>query len=204
MNGSVVMPRTAGIESSANIRSVQSITSSTTIAGVISQRLPRRTKKAPESYECPDMNGLSHRNRGFFSGWTSCSFDTASLTYNARKLVWTDVAAWHWAAAASDDREHVGLSLMLFWPQSQAAHYVAIDDDYNADPPGWENAFVQSGAEDWTANSSGDYLRAWSSAPQGVGWVGTGYTRQVGAYVPHFAEWRRGRDERGVVRFEHK
>lgn len=134
----------------------------------------------------------------------SAGFDTATLTYNARKLVWTDQASWHWAAAASNDREHVGLSLMLFGALFQPAHYVAIDDDYNAAPPGWENAFVQGGTENWTANSSGDYLRAWPSAPQGVGWIGTGYTRQIGAYVPHFVEWRRGRDERGMIRFETK
>jgi hypothetical protein len=134
----------------------------------------------------------------------AAGFDTGTLSYNARKLLWFDQASWHYAAAASNDREHVGLSAMLFWTQFEPGHYVAIDDDFNGTPPGWENSFVQGGTQNWTGNASGDYLRAWSSAPQGVGWVGTGYTRQVGAYVPHFVEWRRARDERGTQRFELK
>ena len=135
----------------------------------------------------------------------SAGFDEQTLTYNKRKLVWNPDTTWFYAAVGADDREHVGMSVLNFSPTEQASHWVGIEDDYNpAPPPGWEVAFVRGGTQNWTSNASGDYLRARTSHPQGVGWIGTGYTRQVGRYEPHFVEWRRGRDVRGSNRFQVK
>jgi hypothetical protein len=135
----------------------------------------------------------------------SAGFDEPTLTYNKRKFVWNPVISWFYAAVGADDREHVGMSVLAFTANSQPSHWVAIEDDFNpAPPPGWEVAFVRGSTQNWTANNSGDYLRARSSHPQGVGWIGTGYTRQVGRYEPHFVEWRRGRDLRGSNRFQIK
>jgi hypothetical protein len=134
----------------------------------------------------------------------SAGFDAATIGYNARKLVWNPDLTWFYAAVAANDRDHVGMSVMAFFPTIPAAHFVGIDDDFNGAPPGWEVAFVRLGAQNWTASQSGDYLRVRTSGPQGVGWIGTGYTRQIGHYDPFFVEWRRGRDIRGTQRFEQK
>jgi hypothetical protein len=138
----------------------------------------------------------------------SAGFDTGTLTYNARKLVFNQDLTWFYSAVGANDRGHVGMSLLLFWPSSTGIdpwHCVAVDDDYNGAPPGWEvGACPGQSTQNWTANSSGDYLRARTSGPQGVGWIGSGYYRGTGRYVPYFVEWRRGRDLRGSQRFQNR
>jgi hypothetical protein len=135
----------------------------------------------------------------------SAGFDERTLTYNARKLVWNSELAWFYAAVGANDRAHVGMSVLAFFSAASGVdpwHCVGIDDNYNGAPPGWELSCPGISTQNWTSDTSGDYLRARTSGPQGVGWVGSGYYRGTGRYVPYFVEWRRGRDLRGLNRFQ--
>jgi hypothetical protein len=73
----------------------------------------------------------------------SAGFDEATLTYNARKLVWNSGTTWFYTAAAANDRGHVALSTMEFLPGANPRHEVSLDDDYNGSPPGWSLVVVR-------------------------------------------------------------
>jgi hypothetical protein len=136
----------------------------------------------------------------------SAGFDEATLTYNARKLVWNSGTTWFYTAAAANDRGHVALSTMEFLPGANPRHEVSLDDDYNGSPPGWSLVVVKASTGVWTSSSSGDYLRARMHSPQGVQWIATGYTRDAATaqYRPHYVVFERARDNSGSTRFDKK
>jgi hypothetical protein len=136
----------------------------------------------------------------------SAGFDEASLTYNARKLVWNSGTTWWYTAAAANDRGHVALSTLEFPPTANPMYEVSLDDDYNGSPPGWFLFIIKASTGNWTSNNAGDYLRARSHAPQGVQWAATGYWRDAATaqYRPLYVVFERERDGNGSKRFDKK
>jgi len=136
----------------------------------------------------------------------SAGFDVATLTYNARKLLWNGSFALWYANAAANDRGDTGVSMQVFNSGINPTEWVGIDDNFNGTPPGWEVIQGVSSTGAWTANNSGDYTRVRSYAPAGVGFVTSGWYRDgsLNAYIPFFSAWNRGRDEPGMTRFDKK
>jgi hypothetical protein len=134
----------------------------------------------------------------------SATFHAGTLNYGARKLLaYTNLTPWY-AAVAANDRDHVGLTAMGFYPAASGVHpqvLFAIDDNYNTVPAPWE-LYSFGGALQWTQNASGDYLRARKHAPGGVAWVISNFARSPGQYTPSYIAFGRARDLNGFNRFD--
>ena len=96
--------------------------------------------------------------------------------------------------------------MLRFFPSLQPEHYVAINDDYNGNPPPWEVYSVYTSSGQWTVNTSGLYLRTRVHAPVGAAWIATGYTSSGVPlnYVPNYVVFGRSRDTDGFNRFDQK
>jgi hypothetical protein len=144
---------------------------------------------------------------GFALPYTeSAGFFGNTIAYVQRKFIFSGSISWFYAAVGANDREHVGLSIMGFWPLASGTnpfHYVGIDDDFNGNPPGWE-VYSTFGGGAWTTNRAGDYLRARTLAPGGIGWVASGYSSigSSGNYRPAYIAFGRERDIPGFNRFD--
>ncbi len=135
----------------------------------------------------------------------SATFHAGTILYQQRKYIFSASLAWHWAAVGANDRDHIGLSVMGFWPAASAInpqHYVGLNDDYNGNPPGWEVYTGFGSSAPWTASSGGDYLRVRKHSPVGTAWIATGYSRQAGQYQPSYLVFGRARDLNGFNRFD--
>ncbi len=105
MNGSAVMARIAGIESTAKTTSVVSMTSSVTNIGVATSLPAWRMKKCCSWYSpVTGMNLRSSRSIGLRSGWISFSFSSAMRipvkTRNAPKMYTIQWKRWMRATPA--------------------------------------------------------------------------------------------------------
>lgn len=148
---------------------------------------------------------------GFPKPYTEAvTFNEQSKLVTGRPLIWNDQAAWHWANAAGNEMGDIGMAVSFFHPALHPQHYVAIEDEYTANPPGWAVVLARSSTRQLTASNWGDYLRVRPHEPQGVGWVATGHTIQQytdvnGAVVTgsqvHFVRFGRERDTRGINRY---
>jgi len=137
----------------------------------------------------------------------SAGFFGNTLAYVQRKLLAYTNATFFYVAAGANDREHVGLSMLGFYPPASGVNpqsVFGIDDDFNGNPPTWELWTVWTSAINWNQNASGDYLRARTHSPAGVGWIVSNY-RAFGAgnnYRPNYTVWGRARDANGFNRFD--
>lgn len=136
----------------------------------------------------------------------NASFNASTLVYGARNLIAFNNATPWYAAAGANDRDHVGVGFMLFWPAASGTNpqvAFAIDDDYNGVPTaGWEN-YSFGGTFTWTASSSGDYLRVRKNSPAGTSWVMSNYARSSATqYMPSYIAFGRERDTASFNRFD--
>ena len=143
---------------------------------------------------------------GFAQPYTeSAGFFGNTIAYVQRKYIFNGSNAFWYAAVGANDREHVGLSVLEFHPAASGInprHSVGLDDDFNANAPGWELYSGFGSTAVWPNSEAGDYLRARSHNPSGVAWVSTGHSRQGGAYAPSYLVFGRERDLNGFNRFD--
>ncbi len=136
----------------------------------------------------------------------SAGFFADTIAYTLRKFIHNPSVTFWYAAAAANDREQVGLSLYQFNPVASGQNpynLIAIDDDYNTRPPGWEVYITYQAASAWAQNSSGDYLRARKHAPAGTAWIASGAMKNAaGAFLPSYTVFGRARDVNGFNRFD--
>jgi hypothetical protein len=146
---------------------------------------------------------------GFAVPYTeSAGFQGNTINYVQRKLLAYAADTVFYAAVGANDRQHQGLTAWWFRADQQPRMLFGIDDDFNgnAHSTGWETwqqAVLTSDAN-WNANSSGDYLRVRSHAPNGTGWILTGMNRDAAevGFRPTYSVWGRGRDVNGFNRFD--
>jgi hypothetical protein len=175
---------------------------------------------------CPLPNGDNPCNRsdsrvkagwvakgevGFFwnvkqgSGFTypyvnAATFYESTLNYKARPYIWSGSYAWHYAAASPNERGDLGVATWLMGGGYYPRFYVAIDDDFNAAPPGWEVKHVVASSTGPGANTWGDYLRVRPNQPAGLGWSASGYISTTGGVSqPRFTTFGRERDQPSVT-----
>ena len=136
----------------------------------------------------------------------AATFKESDLSYKARPYLWSSNYAWAWAAAYPNKRGDLGVASWRishtgatnYYPQL----YVAIDDDFNGDPPSWEIKRVASSTIEPGSNDWGHYLRVRPHAPAELGWIVSGFVsvNKGGKRVsePHFAIFGRERDESSI------
>lgn len=137
----------------------------------------------------------------------NATFHAGTLAYGARNhLAYSNLTPWYGAAGAND-RDHVGLAFMGFWPVATGINpqvMFGVDDDFNGvptGPGGWE-IYSFGGTFPWTANSSGDYLRSRKHSPVGTAWIMSNFARSSATqYMPSYIVYGRERDTAGVTRF---
>lgn len=139
----------------------------------------------------------------------AATFRQDTLAYTGRPYWWNSGAAWFYAAASPNDRGDLGVSIFYFASTIYPRWYLGIDDDYNAAPPGWENAFAASstGAVMGASGANwGDYVRVRQFNPPGTSWVATGFTSTGSSNntVPRAAWFGRGRDQRSFNYWNNK
>ena len=134
----------------------------------------------------------------------------SDLSYKARPYIWSRNYAWAWAAAYPNKRGDLGVASWRiartnatggasYYPQL----YVAIDDEFNGDPPSWEMKRVASSTTGAGSNNWGHYLRVRPHAPAGLGWIVSGFVSidksgKSGISEPHFAIFGRALDESSI------
>ena len=103
--------------------------------------------------------------------------DTFDVT--GRPLIWNTAFTFHYPFASPNARGDLGVSVYGGSTDAFVSPIFAIDDDYNAAPPGWENMYLHvgtAGATGW-----GDYIRNRPHQHGQLTWVSTGHTNQGGA-----------------------
>ena len=136
----------------------------------------------------------------------AAGFHGGTILQVQRPYVFSNTFTWFHAAAGANNRQHEALALLRFHPSLQSESYVAINDDYNGNPPPWEVYSVYTSSGNWTFTSSGPYLRTRVHAPVGGGWVATGYTSTGVPFgnPPNYVAFGRSRDADGFNRFDQK
>jgi hypothetical protein len=139
----------------------------------------------------------------------AAGFHGGTILQVQRPYVFSTTDTWLSAAAGANDRQHEALSLLRFFPSSQPEHYIAINDDYNGNPPPWEVYSVATSPGPWAASTAGPFLRTRLHAPVGEGWIATGYlsngtTGPTFNYIPNYVVFGRSRDSDGFNRFDQK
>ena len=139
----------------------------------------------------------------------SAGFQGNTINYVQRKFIWSNALTFFYAAAGANDREHVALSLLGFYPAATGihpVHLVALDDDFNGNPPAWETHPIASSSGAWTTDGAGDFLRVRTHSPAGVAWIASGYVRNAtqSQYAPMFTVFGRARDLNGMARFDQR
>ncbi|MGE0815642.1 MAG: hypothetical protein AB7O28_27715 [Vicinamibacterales bacterium] len=137
----------------------------------------------------------------------SATFQGQTIQYTTRKLLAYNPDTLFYTAVGANDRQHSMITAFWFNPGQAVRMIFGIDDDFNGNAnAGWE-VWQTGGATstaNWTANNSGDYLRARQHSPVGTGWIFTGLNRNAAAaeYRPVYSVWGRGRDLDGFNRFD--
>lgn len=112
--------------------------------------------------------------------------------------IWNPAFAWAYGAAGVNDRGHVGLSAFFGGGTLNPSHAVGIWDDLSAGA-GFDVVATVNGANGPDQNKWGDYLACRRHAPDGMTWVGSGFTEQGGAsqsnIEPRFIHFGRRRDQ---------
>lgn len=138
------------------------------------------------------------------------TFNEQTKLVTGRPLIWNPNYAFHWANAAGNEMGDIGMAVTQFSPGLNPQHWVAIEDEFTANPPGWAIALARSSTRQLQADNWGDYLRVRPHEPQGVGWIATGHT--IASYIDvngaavtgsqtHFVRFGRERDQRGIARY---
>jgi len=147
------------------------------------------------------------QGNGFTNPYVEAAgFHGGTILQVQRPYVFSNTSTWFHAAAGANDRQHEALSLLRFSPSLEAEHYVAINDDYNGNPPPWEVYSVFTSSGHWTFPLSGPYLRARLHSPVGTGWIAAGYTSSGVQFnnPPNYVVFGRSRDTDGFNRFDQK
>lgn len=129
----------------------------------------------------------------------AASFRADTRVRTGRPLVWNRNYAWLYGVVGANDRGDMGLSVLLFRPSADPGHYVGLRDDYN--PNRWVVRRTRQSTANWGSSTAGDYLRVKRHAPQGVGFVATGYYRADAGFTEIYTLFGRERDRNGILRF---
>jgi hypothetical protein len=139
----------------------------------------------------------------------AATFDAQTLAYLGRPAIWSNAGAWVYGGAAPNRYGALGIGAYFIGGGTYPQLYAGIDDDYNADPPGWSLALVRG--SNWAVNNRwGDYLRVREHGPEGYSWSISGHTTQAATSTaplrqePQYATFGRGRDRDGYDRFRTK
>jgi hypothetical protein len=131
------------------------------------------------------------------------TFRQDTLDVTGRPLIWDSVFTWHYPFASPNARGDLGVTVSGGSATAYVGTLFAIDDDYNARPPGWEVYYLRIG--DSGATAWGDYVRNRAYLPTQLGWVSGGHTQQGGSgggnTEPRYYVISRERDQRSILRY---
>jgi hypothetical protein len=132
----------------------------------------------------------------------AASFSESTLAYIRRPFIWNRGHAWFWAAASTNGRGDIGLTVYFFSRSSNPAVFAGIDDDYNGDPPGWELKFINGSTGQLTEDAWGDYSTVRPHFPGAMAWGAAVYTLDAFAVPqPQFVIFGRQRDQSSINRW---
>ncbi len=125
----------------------------------------------------------------------AASFNESTKAYIGRPNIWNPTYAWQYAAAGTNERGDIGITLYLFGSAIRPYVYAGIDDDYNGNPPGWEVTAIAASAGNPSGNTWGDYSRVRPNYPCGTGFTASVYTKDVNNVSEiRFVQFGRERD----------
>lgn len=167
-----------------------------------------------------DDNGTNRPRIGFF--WTvrqggsfpypyveAVEMDAQTYAVTSRPLIYNSGHAFAYAGAAPNRNGALGISTWVIGGGRYPQCYVGIDDDFNADPPGWELVFV-AGSNTAVTHRWGDYTRVREHGPDANTWSASCHTTQAPTSTlplrqrPQYVIFGRGRDKDGYDRFRTK
>lgn len=132
----------------------------------------------------------------------AATFTESTKTYIRRPFIWNSGFAFHWAAASSNARGDIGVTVYRFQPDLRPIVYGALDDDFVGDPPGWSIVALGTSAGNPSASSWGDYSRVRPYLPGGLAFGAAVYTKNASnVSEPRFVIFGRERDGRSVRRW---
>jgi hypothetical protein len=135
----------------------------------------------------------------------AASFNETTKAYVRRPYISNSTTAFQWAAAGTNERGDIGLTFYGFNSSARPSVYAAVDDDYNATPPSWQNVLISTSTGNPSANTWGDYSRVRPNYPCGTGWSASVYTKDASNVSQiRFVQFGRERDESCNTRWYNK
>ncbi len=116
--------------------------------------------------------------------------------------IWSRTSAYAYPSACPNDRGDVGISLFYGGGRYYPSHVVGISDDFT---PTWSLVFTRTGGDAPDDGKWGDYTQCRRHTPDGLTWIGSGFTLQGGSarqnVEPRYVHFGRRREERAVARW---
>lgn len=134
-----------------------------------------------------------------------CLDESSKLVVN-EPTIWHPDFAYAYPDICPNDRGHLGIVLFRGGGAVHPAHVVGIWDDHTSSNPNpWELVISAEGSNGPSDNKWGDYLACRRHSPDGLTWLGSGYTLQGGGtrdfIEPRVVHFGRGRDEGAAQRW---
>lgn len=132
----------------------------------------------------------------------AAAFVESTKAYLSSPRIFNSSNAWHWAAAAPNERGDIGLTVYYFASSATPRVYAATDDDFVSNPPPWVVTLISSSVGGPSASTWGDYSRVRPYYPGGTAWSASVYTKNASSISePRFVIFGRERDQRNVQRW---